>query len=86
MNNLPKIPSEYIEPYLKAFLMCQIEGVALGLHTPEEVRNNLNGVEYFVSNYGGLHSTFATSNMYGNLIKLSDEKMIEICKATYKTK
>ncbi len=81
-GDLPEINSEFIEPYLKAFLMCQIEAVACGLTTPEEARKYLSGVDYFVGNYCAIHARFATSNMYGKFKDLSDEKMIEICKKT----
>lgn len=64
--------------------MENIEGVAMGLYTPDEARSSLKGVEHFISSFGGIHSRYATSNMYGNFCRLTDEKMIEICKNTFK--
>ncbi len=84
MNELAKIPSEYIEPYLQRFLMLQIEGVAMGLTPPQEARDYLKGVEYFVECFCGIHSKYAVSNRYGQFIKLSDEQMISICQKTMK--
>lgn len=79
-TKLPEIPSIFIEPYLIKFLVCIIEGVAMGIHTPEQARNYLGGVGYFISNYAELHTKIATANKFGDLTKLSDEKMIELCK------
>ncbi len=79
-----KIPSEFIEPYLQKFLMENIEGVAMGLYTPNEARNSLKGVEHFISSFGGIHSRYATSNMYGKFYRLTDEEMIKICRNTFK--
>ena len=79
MKDLPEIPSEFIEPYLKRFLMIQTEGVAMG-RTPEQARAALNGVEYFISCFGGIHSRLATMNEYYRFSKLPDEEMISICK------
>ena len=80
MKDLPEIPSEFIEPYLKRFLMIQIESVGSGFDSPEKARQTLKGVDYFISCFGGLHSRIATSNEYDRFIKLSDEEMISICK------
>mgnify|MGYP001595230497 CR=1 FL=1 len=86
MDKLPEINSEVIEPYLKAFLMENIEGVAFGLYTPDEARQSLKGVDHFISSFGGIHSRCATSNMYGKFCAMSDEVMKEVCKKTFKDK
>ena len=83
LPKLKEISSEYIEPYLKRFLMIQLEGVACGLTTPEEARQHLNGVEYFISCFGGIHSRYAISNEYSRFCKLSNEDMIILCKKVY---
>lgn len=82
-DKLPKIPSELIEPYLIKFLMIQIESVALGLISPEKAKEYLKGVEYFASAFGDIHSSLATSNIYGKFIRLSDKQIKEIAKEIY---
>lgn len=85
-NKLTKIPSDFIEPYLKRFLSIQIESVGFGLTSPEEARNYLSGVGYFVSCFCGVHASIATQNEYGKFCRLTDDKMIEICKNTVGSK
>ena len=82
MSELPKIPSEYIEPYLQKFLVFQIESVGTGLITPAQAREYLKGVDYFAGAFCGLHASLATSNEYKKFMNMSDEKMIEICQET----
>lgn len=84
MSDLPKIPSEFIEPYLKEFLIFQIESVATGLIPPSKAREYLSGVDYFAGAFCGTHARFATSNQYTKFCNLSDVKMIEICQETFK--
>lgn len=84
VHDLPKINSEFIEPYLKRFLIQIIESVAIGLTTPEEARNDPRGVNYFIGSFGSLHANIATNNEYNRFISLSDEQMIEICKEVFK--
>lgn len=84
MNDLPEIPSEYIEPYLLRFLMFQIESVGTGLITPAQAREYLKGVEYFAGSFCGIHARFATCNQYDKFKNLSDKDMINICKQTLK--
>ncbi len=79
-----EIPSEFIEPYLQNFLGNQIDGIAMGLQQPQETRNYLRGVKYFVDCYCGIHARLATSNVYDKFINLSDEDMIRICKKVTK--
>lgn len=84
IEKLPEIPSELIEPYLKNFLSLQIEGIGCGLTKPQDARNDLKGVQYFVSAYCGIHARFATSNEYDRFCNLSDEDMVAICKKVFK--
>jgi len=79
-----RIPSEYIEEHLKRFFMIQLEALAYGLHTPEEVRNHFKGVCYFVECSCGIHARMATSNIYSSLIYMEDEAMIQVAKETFK--
>lgn len=81
-DKLGEIPSEFIEPYLQSFLVMQIEAVGCGLTQPEEARNYLRGVQYFISSFAGIHARYAVSNEYDRFINLDDDKMIEICKQT----
>lgn len=78
-----EIPSEIIEPHLRYFLMLQLESLAYGLCTPDEVRKNLDAVDYFVSCSSGLHARCATSNEYTKLKMLDDKDMIEVAKKVY---
>jgi len=82
LSKLDEIPSEYLEPYLIAFLTAVIEGVGCGWTTPSQARADLMGLERFVSLFGGLHSRLATSNKYRDFCNMSDEDMIKICKET----
>lgn len=82
-ENLPEIPSEFIEPYLVRFMTMEIEGVALGFTKPEQVRQNLKAIERFVHRFCGIHAQYATMNEFHKLSKLSDEKMIEICNQVF---
>lgn len=85
MEKLPEIPSEFIEPYLVKFTVNLIEGVGTGLFKPEEARNMLDGVNYFVQCYCGIHAKFASSNNYDKFKRMSDEDMISICKKVIQT-
>jgi hypothetical protein len=80
---LPDIPSEFIEPYLKRFLMMQIESIAAGLETPTQVRKSLKEIEYFASSFCGIHAKFAVTNEYNKFCKLSDREMKSICKKVF---
>jgi hypothetical protein len=79
-----RLSSELIEPFLKRFLMIQIEALAYGLHTPQQVRGYLAGVNYFVSCSCGLHAEVATNNMYQRLTSLSDEEMVLVSRKTFR--
>ena len=57
-ENLPEIPSEFIEPYAQRFLMMQVEAIGLGLITPDEARKSLNEVEHFISSFSGAHASY----------------------------
>jgi hypothetical protein len=80
MKTLPEIPSEFIEPYLSNFMNYLIEGIGTGLLTVEECKNDLRGVEHFISIYGGVHSRIAMSNQLGVFLRLSDSEMETMCK------
>jgi hypothetical protein len=84
LEDLPEIQSEFIEPYTKRFLMSYLEGVAIGLTKPSEMRDALKGVEHFISMFGGIHSRYATANVYGDLCKLTDEQIFDVATKTFK--
>lgn len=84
ISDMNEIPSEFIEPYLQKFLISRIESVGLGFKTPEEVRQDLKGVEKFASIFCGIHARLATYNKYSEFWNLSDEDMIIICKDVIK--
>ena len=79
-NELPTIPSEYIEPYLKRFLTLQMESVYLGFITAEEAKVSLKNIETFVNRFCGVHSVIATGNIYGAFTRLSDDDLNALCK------
>lgn len=79
MPKLAEIPSEFIEPYLQRFLSIQIESCACGV-SPEDIRSNLKGVQFFISCFGAIHSRYAVNNEYDRMIRLSNEDMTAICK------
>ena len=87
LKEMPKIPSELIEPYLKQWLMVQLEYLAYGCYRKKDIdptgikhfRTSLEAVMSFNSHFGGLHSTIATSNIYGETLwGKSDEQLIKI--------
>lgn len=80
LREMEEIPSEFIEPYLVTYLSMVIESVGFGFETPAEVREDLKGVERFISLFGGLHARLAIGNKYGDFCRMSDEEMIKICK------
>lgn len=79
-NGLPEIPSEYIEPYLVTFIGQMIESVGYGFKKPDEVRQDLKGVQRFVSQMCGIHARMATNNKYSDFINMPDEEMLKICR------
>ena len=83
-ETLPKIPSEFIEPYLKDFLMAKLESLYYGQITVDKFKSDLMGVDSFISMFGGLHSTIATSNLYYGLCRNTDERIIELADKTFK--
>jgi hypothetical protein len=78
-NRPSEIPSEYIEPYLKNFMMVQLEYFNYCNQSHEETLANLKGVERFISHYGGLHSRMAVSNIYYTVYNQTEEKLREFC-------
>jgi len=79
-----EIPSELINPHAKYFMMIQLESLACGTSTPDEVRKSLDAVDYFIMCCGGIHSRIAVSNEYSRVSRLTDEQMIEIARKTFK--
>lgn len=79
-----EIPSEIIEPHLRYFMMLQLESLAYGMTTPEEVRKYLCAVDCFVACSCGIHARIATSNEYARLKNISNDEMIKIAKEVYK--
>jgi hypothetical protein len=82
-KNLAPIPSEYIEPYAQRFLMMQLESIAFGLITPQQGKDYIKGVEYFIGCFGGLHAQLATSNIYYSFLNTKDEDLIRIARHTF---
>jgi len=79
-----KIPSEFIEPYLKRFMMMALEELAY-FNTPvSEVKARLNGVRYFISCYAGIHANLATNNEYFRFCDIPDDELKRIAKEVFK--
>lgn len=74
-----EIPSEFIEPYLRNFLMVQLEYFNYCNQSYDETLANLRGVERFISHYGGIHSRMAVSNIYSTTYDLDETKLREFC-------
>lgn len=84
MAKLPEIPSEFIEPYLVKYFGYIIDSVGHGLKKPAEAKQDLLGVERFISMFGGIHSRLAISNEYYRIYAMSDEQFQKFCKETVK--
>lgn len=85
-RGLTQIPSELIEPYLKAMLSVELECLA---YTPTEEqlvesKQNLKGVERFVQRFCGIHARYATMNIYENFYKMTLEQANQINAEVYK--
>ncbi len=92
-KELPKIPSEYIEPYLAKFMENIIEFAAdacseeekklrngIGWTIPE-IKQWIKGVELFVSFNCGLHAKFAMTNeFYNRWENIPDDEIKSICR------
>lgn len=81
-RDLPEIPSEFIEPYLTAMLSVELECIEFSFTEDRlnEAKQNLKGVERFVSRFCGIHSKIATGNVYRNFYDLTLEDCFNIFK------
>jgi hypothetical protein len=84
MSKLPEIPSDFIEPYLVKYVGYIIDCIGNGCKTPEEAKQDLLGVERFVSMFGGIHSRLACTNQYYMIINMPDDALLELCQKTVK--
>lgn len=84
MAKLPEIPSEFIEPYLAKYVGYIIDCIGNGVKTPAEAKEDLLGVERFISMFGGLHSRMACTNQYFRIISMPDDVLLEICQNAVK--
>ncbi len=88
-QNLKRIPSEFIEPYLQDFLMLELQSIAYGFDSDEQIdesKNNLKGVESFVGPYCGIHSQYATMNEYRKFYDLPNDDLRKLAKKVFKIK
>jgi len=87
-KELPKIPSEFIEPYLQRMLSIELE--CLEYNPTEErlekAKQNLKGVESFVSRFCGIHANIATGNVYYSFYELTLEQVKDIISEANKIK
>ena len=84
-RGLKQIPSEFIEPYLQAMLSVELECIEFRPTEErlEEAKQNLRGVERFVSRFCGIHASIATSNVYDNFYRMTLEDVKKICVASW---
>ena len=85
-RGLMEIPSEYIEPYLIAMLSMELEGIEFR-PTEErllEAKQNLKGVETFVSRFASIHARYAVMNVYEKFYRMTLEDALKICNASQK--
>lgn len=80
MDNLPEIPSEFIEPYFIRFISMEIEGIALGYTKPSEAKKKLKVIEDFAMRFCGIHAQYATMNEIRKFKSIPNKKLIQICK------
>ena len=92
-EELPKIPSEFIEPYLAQFMGNMVEFMSNARTTEEkeklggvgwtaeEVKHWVKGVELFVSWYCGIHAKYAMMNAQRDFDRIPNDKLQEICKS-----
>lgn len=81
-RDLPEIPSEFIEPYLQAMLSVELECIEFQPTEKrlEEAKQNLKGVERFVSRFCGIHARLATGNVYDFFYRMT----LDDCKEIFK--
>lgn len=81
-RGLNQIPSEFIEPYLVAMLSVELECIEFSptQERLDEAKANLKGVARFVSRFCGVHSRYATDNVYESFYDLTLEQVKEITK------
>ena len=85
-RGLQEIPSEMIEPYLVAMLSIELEGIEFRPTEErlEEAKQNLRGVERFVTRFCGIHSRIAVGNVYSDFYELTLEEAKKIIKSANK--
>ena len=81
-QDLPKIPAEFIEPYIVQYISLEIENIATGHRTPQKALENLKALDLFIDRFCGIHSVYAMNNFIDMFREMSDETIIEIAKAS----
>lgn len=82
-KDLPKIDSEFIEPYLKRWLMMELESLHYGFITPEEVKESLKWMDRFASRFCGIHAVYAAMNECNKINRLSNEQLTSIANSVF---
>ena len=82
-ENLPEIPSEYIEPYLQRWLMMELESLSFGLTPPEQIKESMKWMSRFAARFCGIHARIAASNEEYKISRLSNEELIRISKEVF---
>ena len=79
---LPEIQSEFIEPYLQQMVVMELLALENNFTEKqlEKSKENLKGLEVFVSRFCGIHSKIATGNIFYKFYSLDLEKAKKIWK------
>ena len=80
---IPKIPSELIEPHIVKTISSILESIATGYIKPSEAKIMFRGIDWFISQAGGVHSRLATTNVIFGIGELSDEDLFKISRKSY---
>lgn len=79
-----RLPSELIEQYVQRFLMMCLEELAFFKTTEQEIKARLEGVRYFVSCYGGIHSRLAVNNEIDKVTRMPEGELKRIASKIFK--
>lgn len=84
-KDLPKLPSELMEPYFQRFMSMEMESIALGFTTPQQSKERLKAVESFATYFTGLHCSLAVGNEYHKFCSIPDDDLKVMCENILKT-
>ena len=82
--DLPKIPSEYIEPYMIQYISYELENIASGYRKPSEALANLKAMDLFINRFCSIHAQYAMMNFISMFERLDDQTIIDLAKQSLK--